>query len=341
MDKVIRKHDFLKLLFADLKEKYHIIGPTRKGGGTSTYAYPTFDDIDRAIDLEMGYTTTMGSLKKLYFPDNEALYQYQRVGTEVELVNLRQAWDKEKVILGLHPCDISALAVLDKVFGLDQYYTDKRNKSLIIGLTCDSACSRGFCSSVNSGPDAQSGFDLLLTDIGDGYFCRSGSERGERLLSLEYFKAAAPEDIQARAKKLQKTEDELKGRFSLDEVTSALAEKYNDSLWDEFADKCYTCGACNMVCPTCTCFTINEKAKGDHSQGKRVVVWDSCHFERFAQMAGNFNLREEKKSRFKHRIYDKFHFSLVRQGKVSCVGCGRCADFCPSHIDIREAMSRL
>ncbi|MEQ8201001.1 MAG: 4Fe-4S dicluster domain-containing protein [Syntrophomonadaceae bacterium] len=341
MERVIKKTDFFKLFLENLKAKYQVIGPTRRGGGTSSYAYATFDYIDRAIELELSYGSTMGSIKKLFFPDHETLYQYKKNGQDFDLVDQRKVWDKEKLILGLRPCDITALRALDEVFMSDPHYQDKRNRSIIIGLTCISACPRGFCSSVGSGPDIESGYDILLTDIGDTFFCRSGSDRGEDLISEDYFKDADDQERQMRAESMKKVESELVQIFSLDKVTSILADKYNDDLWDEFADKCFTCGSCNMVCPTCTCFTINDRTKVDYSEGKRIIVWDSCHFERFAQMAGNFNLREEKKSRFKHRIYDKFHFSLVRNGKVSCVGCGRCAEFCPSHIDIRDALSKV
>lgn len=58
-------------------------------------------------------------------------------------------------------------------------------------------------------------------------------------------------------------------------------------------------------------------------------------------MAGNLNMRGEKSSRFKHRLYHKFYYTAKQHGSVSCVGCGRCMEFCPSHIDVRAALRRL
>ncbi len=344
MERVLKKIDFYKLFFPDLQAKYDVIGPTRKGGATSTYSYTAFGSVERAIDLEMGFSSNMVSHKKIFFPDNEPLYKFKKDGQDVQLEDRREVWDKEKVIIGIRPCDITAIASLDNALMgsfVDQHYQDKRRKSILIGLTCDSARSGCFCSSVGSGPDIEKGYDLLLTDIGDSFFFKAGTDLGEKLISADYFTDAVDGDKELREEKMRKLKGELSGGFDVDKVTSVLADKYDDELWTEFSNKCYTCGACNMVCPTCNCFTVNDKSKVDNSEGTRVLVWDSCHFERFAQIAGNHNLRGEKNTRFKHRIYDKYHYVPLRNGTVSCVGCGRCAEFCPSHIDIRNALSKL
>lgn len=347
MERIINKTDFYKLFFKNLKAKYDVIGPTKIAGATGTASYATFGSVDRAIDLEMGYETNMLSPRKIFSPDNEPLYKFEKDGQNVKLENLRKVWDKKKVIIGLHACDITALARLDKVETgssfVDEHYQDRRRKSIIIGLTCDNPGPRCFCSSVGAGPDIESGYDLLLTDIGESFFCRTGTDFGKKLISANYFKNASDRDKKLRDKKLKIVEEKISKKFDfdIDKVTSALADRYNDKLWEEFSDKCYACGACNMICPTCNCFTVIDKTTADNSKGERVLVWDSCHFTRFAQIAGNLNLREEKTSRFKHRIYDKFHYSPARYGMVSCVGCGRCAQFCPSHIQIQDALMKL
>ena len=102
-----------------------------------------------------------------------------------------------------------------------------------------------------------------------------------------------------------------------------------------------TCGACNMVCPTCHCFTILDKANVGKTEGKRVRIWDSCHYEKFAKMAGGFDIRPEKVSRLKHRLYDKFYYPFITYGEGFCVGCGRCIRHCQSEIDIREALREV
>lgn len=345
MERVLSKADFYKLFIPDLQASYDVIGPTRQGGATSTYSYSTFGIIDRPIDLEMDYTLNMVSHKKIFFLDNEALYSFKKNGNDVQLENRREVWEREKVIIGLRPCDLTGIASLDKSFAgnnfVDHHYQDKKRKSILIGLTCKTSRPSCFCSSVGAGPDIENGYDLLLTDLGDSFFFRAGTDVGKKLISAEYFRDAAEADMEQRDESLKVLEKGLSRKFDLEKVTSVLEEKFNDEMWKETSDRCYTCGACNMVCPTCSCFTIKEKTKVDNSEGTRVLVWDSCHYERFAQIAGNHNLRAEKNSRFKHRIYDKYHYVPLRNGAVACVGCGRCAEFCPSHIDIRDALERL
>lgn len=29
-------------------------------------------------------------------------------------------------------------------------------------------------------------------------------------------------------------------------------------MWDEYDARCIACGKCNFVCPTCTCFTMQD-----------------------------------------------------------------------------------
>ena len=345
MENVIRKSDFFTHFFNDLKSQYDIIGPTRQGGATGTYSYATFDKIDRAIDLEIDYETVMLSPRKIFFPDNEKLYRYEKDGQDVKLTDLREVWNKKKVIIGLHACDLNALAYLDKVLigrsFVDQHYQDRRKKSILIGLTCNVAGPRCFCSTMGTGPDIESNYDLLLTDIGSHYFVKTGTDLGEKIVSADYFMDASDQDKKLRNEKIAVVEKQILPKFAIDKVTSGIANRYHDKFWEEFSSQCYTCGACNMVCPTCHCFTINEKTTVDNSKGDRIIVWDSCHFTRFAQIAGNLNLREEKTSRFKHRFYDKFYYSKERYGMMSCVGCGRCKQFCPSHIDVQNALMRL
>ncbi|MEM4360200.1 MAG: 4Fe-4S dicluster domain-containing protein [Candidatus Bilamarchaeaceae archaeon] len=256
----------------------------------------------------------------------------------------RDVCERPSVLFGLHPCDIAALQRLDKVFSElfnDPYYNERRSKSLIIGITCNRPGEQCFCNIVGTGPDAENGYDLLMTDLGDRYFVRSATKAGERLLRARYFEDATMQDVTNRDSALKEAALSLKVSFSLDGLKERMAERYNDGLWDEYWKRCVTCGTCNMVCPTCHCFAILDKVGASTPEGRRVRVWDSCHFERFAKMAGGVDFRSEKSSRFKHRLYDKFDYCKARYGVVFCVGCGRCTRFCQSGIDLRDALRKI
>ena len=43
------------------------------------------------------------------------------------------------------------------------------------------------------------------------------------------------------------------------EIPESLPEDMaSHELWKEYAGRCIGCGRCNFVCPTCTCFTMQD-----------------------------------------------------------------------------------
>ena len=344
MEKKLKKSDFKKF-FEDLKEEYRIFAPTRKGTITA-YNFGNFDYIDDIKWLNLD-RNPISSPKKLFLPDGEALFKFEKVANEVILKEGDQPWDKKRALLGVRPCDLAAMAKFDKVFAQappEPSYQERRKNTQVIGLTCNKPTDDNcFCALTETGPDAAAGYDLLMTDIGSSYFIKSGSPEGERWLGRQYFKKVTPKDVQVRDEKIILINKELgkKKRFKMKGIKEAMGRVYNEKLWDRYGKRCTACGSCNMVCPTCHCFTILDKANVGQTEGKRVRIWDACHFEKFATMAGGFDVRPEKTSRLKHRMYDKFYYPFITYGESFCVGCGRCIRHCQSEIDIREALSEV
>jgi len=340
MQKRLAKEDF-NHFFEDLKNEFKIYAPTRKGT-ISAYNFGTFDYIDNAKWLCLD-RLPISPPKRLFMPDGEILFKYTKKGDEVILEDVEKGWPQKRVILGIKTCDIASLLKLDKVFGEDDsHYIEKRKNTLVIGITCnettDNAC---FCSLMKTGPDSNSGYDLLMTDIGSSYFFKSGSPEGERLLEKSYFKEIEPEDLQARADKLTAIEKELERINQVNLKNINLGKKFDSQIWNRYGKRCVSCGSCTMVCPTCHCFNIQDKSNLEKTEGKRVRIMDSCHFDKYAQIAGGFDTRPEKASRLKHRLYDKFLYSTITHGEESCVGCGRCIRHCQSEIDIRNVLGEL
>ncbi|MFH1618023.1 MAG: 4Fe-4S dicluster domain-containing protein [Candidatus Margulisiibacteriota bacterium] len=345
MEKLIDKKDLQKF-FDDLKEKYEVIGPSLTGGGTAKYSYTTFAPINKYEELIPDYTTTMVSPKNIFFPDNQVLYKFEKdADGNIQVEDVEDVWSEKKVFFGMHPCDISALLRLDKILleenFEDKRYRNKRENSIIIGITCNEPHKTCFCDTSGSGPDIDRGYDFLLTDIGENYFVRAGTDTGEKLLCADYFKKATEKDKKKRDEQIEKINKALPEKLDLEKIAQNISERDLDELLSEFASQCFTCGSCNMVCPTCHCFSIVERANPERTKGTRNLTWDSCHYEQFATMAGNVNVRPDVKDRFKHRVLDKFFYDAVRYGTVFCVGCGRCRDFCPGHMSIRDAAKKI
>lgn len=344
MDKVLHKKNLQRFIY-DLQDKFELFGPRLAGGGTATYSYPTFARFHQEEDLILNYGTTMVTLKNIFFPDNQELFRFEKSGDGIVVQDVDNAWDAKRVFFGVHPCDIAALMKLDKVLleeGFnDSRYKQKRANSIIIGHTCIEPHGSCFCNTSGSGPDSDYGFDLLLTDIIDRYYARSGTELGRALLSADYFVEPTEEEKQLRADQLEHLLKKLPDRLDTEKIIKKIPNIDFDKHFREFTDLCLTCGACNMVCPTCHCFSFLERTNDDKSKGSRHLTWDSCHYEKFAKMAGNINARSDVKARFRHRILDKYYYDAKRYGDVFCVGCGRCQDFCPANLSIREAVKKI
>jgi len=344
MEKVLDKKN-LEIFFKDLQETYKIIGPTLKGGGTAQYSYPTLAPVEKLEDLILNYGVSMVSLKNIFFPDNQKLFRFEKSGDDVIISAHENGWAEKRLFFGIHPCDISALLCLDNALmdGLfeDSRYKSKRENSVLIGMTCASPGEFCFCNSSGAGPDIETGYDLLMTDIGNKYYVRSGSMVGYELLSAPYFQEATSDDTRQRAAQLEKVSHELPKPLSISQISKNILERNLDKCLKEYTDLCFTCGACNMVCPTCHCFTIVEKTNPEKNKGTRNLIWDSCHYEKFATMAGDVKIRPDVKSRFTHRVLDKFYYDANRYGRIFCVGCGRCREFCPGHMSIRDAAKKI
>ena len=37
-----------------------------------------------------------------------------------------------------------------------------------------------------------------------------------------------------------------------------LEKSYEHPIWEEKAERCYSCASCNLVCPTCYCFDVYD-----------------------------------------------------------------------------------
>jgi len=69
-----------------------------------------------------------------------------------------------------------------------------------------------------------------------------------------------------------------------------------------------------------------------------VRNWDSCMFPLFTLHASGHNPRPSRKERFRQRIMHKFNYFVENNGRVACVGCGRCVENCPVNLDVRRVL---
>lgn len=116
---------------------------------------------------------------------------------------------------------------------------------------------------------------------------------------------------------------------------TSRGETFPDSpLWEEFARRCLSCGACSVCCPTCHCFDAREMAELGSECSDRLREWDNCLFRSHGEIAGGQNFRPSRIERFHYRYQHKYLGFGPTRGIMSCVGCGRCREVCPVEIDL-------
>ncbi|HLC01174.1 MAG TPA: Ni/Fe hydrogenase subunit beta, partial [Candidatus Bathyarchaeia archaeon] len=96
----------------------------------------TFAPLESASELRLDYDVTLLPPKKYFFPQRETLFTYDLAGGFSAKGLTAEA--KKTVIIGVHPYDIVALLHMDEIFRetkSDPYYFEKRNASIIIGVS--------------------------------------------------------------------------------------------------------------------------------------------------------------------------------------------------------------
>src|SRR4029079_16031165 len=87
-------------------------------------------------------------------------------------------------LIGVRACELAALGVQDRVLldgqAIDGDYRARRAATFIVAVECASPTSTCFCSSMGTGPEVTSGFDVALTELDEGYVVRTRSAAGAR-----------------------------------------------------------------------------------------------------------------------------------------------------------------
>lgn len=320
--------DGLEELVAGLSADYEVIGPVRKTSDSWVFA-----PIERPGDLALDFGATLLPPKKWFFPAEEPLMTFRVEGSEV-LDDSVEAPDR--VLFGLHPCDVNGLLLMDNVFSgayEDPYYRARRDKTLIVGVSCKEAQSGCTCNAWGT-DESHWGFDLFLTDLGDVYFVSVGTVKGAELLDRNVeTRDVTVDDVTRFQEAMHRFKESFAEELDTEQLPLLLDAKFDSPIWDELGARCLSCGACSMVCPTCYCFDVEDRLDADGTTGTRVRVWDSCQFKEFAEVAHGHNFREARASRVKYRYYHKQWGYLSKFERVLCVGCGRCARACKAGIN--------
>lgn len=355
----LARENFQSLIDVLNSQGYRVHGPQVRDSAI------VFDEIDNVAQLPLGvhdqqspgaykisrsdtlryfaWANGPQALKPLLFSPRESLWRAERdaEGKLSFVASLAKA-DKTAVI-GVRSCDLAAMRIQDQVF-LEQEYKDnnyqvRRDALFTVAVNCSHPAETCFCASTGDGPTAESGFDLVMTELDEGFLISAGSAAGEAVLSQlpldqvsdqQYF-IAAEQAIAATNMQTRKLPSKI------DDV---LLNNLEHARWQEVAERCLSCANCTMVCPTCFCHKEVEQPalKGDTTEHLRE--WDSCFTQGHSYIHG-FVIRKETEKRYRQWLTHKLATWVQQFGNSGCVGCGRCIAWCPAAIDLTEEANAI
>ncbi len=318
----------LKSFVGKLLGVYPVVGVKPYPGDEQHFK---FGELANADELRLDFDVTVQSPKKLFLPPKETLlhFKYGTAQVEAEAVNVAPF-----VLIGMHPYDMVALNQLDRVMNEgnpDEIYLKRRDAAIIIGVDPVKAGKRAFWGAMGNWK-ADGGYDIWLTDIGGKYLIEAASAKGEELLSkFAGVKDASDDDVKKRdavRAKLAALGTTVEVKFKPEELPELLRGNFEHPVFEEKAKTCYSCGTCNLVCPTCYCFDVQDAMAISMKEGTRARIWDGCLLEEFAAVGSGENFREHRDQRFRHRLFRKGMYLYDKTGDIACVGCGRCSSSC-------------
>jgi sulfhydrogenase subunit beta (sulfur reductase) len=290
-----------------------------------------------------GYNVGPHSWKKYLFPPLTTLMRSRRT---------EQGWameppppdEKRYALLGVRACELAALAVQDRVFcgpgTVDPLYQLRRSRLFIIAVQCTQAAATCFCTSMGTGPECRSGFDLALTELEDGFLMEIGSEAGSEVAESLPKRPASPQDIARGEVRRQRAVDQITRQMNTEGIRDRLLAQLNHPHWEDVAQRCLSCANCTMVCPTCFCHSVDDVHELTDEEIVRQRRWDSCFNVDFSHVAGG-PVRDSIRSRYRQWLTHKLATWIDQFGTSGCVGCGRCITWCPVGIDLTREVAVL
>lgn len=336
MIKILRNK--LNDAFAKISASSDLFLPVKKAGEVN---YGKYED---GAEVSLDTLKTVKSAKDFFFPQSETMMKFKVSGKNIEINDIREEKD-DFVLFGVRACDFASFSILDNVFlqePVDTFYKARREAATIVTLACSKPETSCFCNAF--GIDSAEPKGDATGWLDDEYlYLNANTEKGEKLLDL--IKEFSVADDGKKVDEMKKATREIIEKLPYSHIDLSkfkpenLNELFNLPVWQELSEACLGCGACTFVCPTCQCFDIRDFKTNDGIN--RFRCWDSCMYSDFTQMAAA-NSRTTQMQRYRQRFMHKLvYYPSQYNGTYSCVGCGRCVNKCPQHLNILKVIKKI
>lgn len=284
------------------------------------------------------------AIKPLAFAPQESLWRVVRGADGALRFEATQPDPPKRAVIGVRACDLAALALQDAHFlradRPDPHYAARRASLFLVAVQCAVPAATCFCASTGDGPTPDSGYDIALAELPEGFVVTAGSAAGRELLAgLHLMPATAQQTGAARAQGEAAAAAQTR-RLPGRDLRAALMAQLEHPRWDDVAARCLACGSCTAVCPTCFCHAEIDTSSVDGASSEHARQWDSCFGETHGQLHG-FNVRPDIRSRYRQWLTHKLAGWHEQFGRSGCTGCGRCIAWCPVGIDLTEEVAAL
>ncbi len=330
--------DRVNELYEKIAASTPLVLPIKKAGQVNYGLYET------GVETSVETLKTVKSPKDLFFPQSENMMKFKTEGKNIEIIDVRDE-KSPFVLFGVRACDYKAIDVLDKVFladPVDTYYQARREAGIIVTMACSKPEESCFCSVFGIDATAPLGDVTTWTD-NEYLYWQANTEKGETLTASvkDLFVDGGEAEVTAQQEATKKVLEQLPfANLDLSKFQPEnLNELFNAKEWEEMSEACLGCGTCTFVCPTCQCFDIRDFKTNEGII--RYRCWDSCMYSDFTLMAHG-NSRTTQMQRFRQRFMHKLvYYPSQNGGTYSCVGCGRCVNKCPQHLNIVKVIKTL
>lgn len=287
------------------------------------------------------------AIKPILFKPVETVWKVVRNNEGKLIFQPHQPSEVPVAIIGARACDLAAMGIQDKVFVEGEYpdprYKSRREQLFVVAVNCTYSSENCFCVSAGTGPEVRNPFDILMTEVEDGFVVKIGSGRGHAIIANLNLTKAKTAQCEVAVKNVDQAGAMQTKRIPLDNkraLRDLLFANLNHSRWEEVAERCLSCGNCTSVCPTCFCHSEIEKPGLDGASSEHQREWDSCFTTGHSAVNGAI-VRDDTRTQYRQWLTHKVGSWFDQFGTSGCVGCGRCTTWCPVGIDITEELAAI